>query len=144
MLALTSSLLMTSSCSQMVFTIRGSTGLAVTLSMLPLPLLGRDDVSLLIVFVFVDDPRPSLAAPRCHLLQLTPSRELMSTVFAARPGDRFSKDSKACNCNRHYSFILDPILPTLIAAKQSFVILAVDFFCSPSSHSMSFNLWLPM
>ena len=68
----------------------------------------------------------------------------MSTVFAARPGDRFSKDSKACNCNHRYSLILDPILPTLIAAKQSFVILAVDFFCSPSSHSMSFNLWLPM
>ena len=86
----------------------------------------------------------NLAAPSCHLLQLTPSRELMSTVFAARPGDRFSKDSKACNCNHRYSLILDPILPTLIAAKQSFVILAVDFFCSPSSHSMSFNLWLPM
>ena len=108
MLALTSSLLMTSSCSQMVFTIRGSTGLAVTLSMLPLPLLGRDDVSLLIVFVFVEDPRSGLAAPSCHLLQLTPSRELMSTVFAARPGDRFSKDSKACNCNHHYSLLLDP------------------------------------
>ena len=108
MLALTSSLLMTSSCSQMVFTIRGSTGLAVTLSMLPLPLLERDDVSLLIVFLFVEDLRPSLAAPSCHLLQLTPSRELMSTVFAARPGDRFSKDSKACNCNHHYSLLLDP------------------------------------
>ena len=108
MLALTSSLLMTSSCSQMVFTIRGSTGLAVTLSMLPLPLLGRDDVSLLIVFVFVDDPRSNLAAPSCHLLQLTPSRELMSTVFAARPGDRFSKDSKACNQNHHYSLISIP------------------------------------
>ena len=90
----------------MVFTIRGSTGLAVTLSMLPLPLLERDGV-LLIVFVFVDDPRSNLAAPSCHLLQLTPSRELMSTVFAARPGDRFSKDSKACNCNHHYS-LLDP------------------------------------
>ena len=50
----------------------------------------------------------NLAAPSCHLLQLTPSRELMSTVFAAKPGDRFSKDSKACNCNPHYSLTLDP------------------------------------
>ena len=54
-------------------------------------------------------------------LATLPSIEVMS-----HPGDLFSRDSRA-----------------LIAARHSLVIFAVDFFCSPSSHSMSWRRLLP-
>lgn len=132
MITLTRSLLITSSCSQIVLTMRGSTGLAVTLSMLPFPLIRSSIimVSSPLQLTCYNWPRPvswcrrSLPQVRASGSPVTPRPGIIIMIVAV-------------------IFFITLII-TLIAARQSFVILAVDFFCSPNSHSMSFNLWLPM